>query len=359
MKPTFYPLKVKNIIRQTRSAVEIELEVPEALQQQFNYQAGQYLTFRHTIAGEEVRRNYSLCSSPLDNKWKVAVKKVPGGLFSTFANEQLETGDTLEVMPAMGKFTHSVNPQDKNQYLAIAAGSGITPIISIIASTLATEPQSSFTLVYGNQSRSSIIFKEELEALKNKYINRLGIYHILSREKTDADLNYGRIDTAKCNLLFSKLINLHKIDEVFICGPQEMTLSVKAELMQQGMPEKNIHFELFTTNQIRNSRLQKAETLPDDSPKSKVTIKMDGMESTFDLAYDSDSILDAGIHEGLELPFACKGGMCCTCKAKLIEGEVDMEVHYGLEHDEIAAGFILTCQSHPKTEKVVVDFDAR
>jgi ring-1,2-phenylacetyl-CoA epoxidase subunit PaaE len=359
VKPKFYPLIIKNIERQTRNAVAIELDVPEELRSIFAYKPGQYLTFKHEIDGEEIRRNYSLCSSPLEGKWCVAVKKVPGGLFSTLANEALKPGETLLVMPPLGNFVPNLDATQKKNYLAIAAGSGITPILSIIATTLATEPESNFTLVYGNQSRSSIIFKEALEALKNKYINRLSIYHILSREKTDAALNYGRIDAAKCNELFPRLIDLNIIDEFFLCGPVEMSLSLKEELLRRGVPEKNIYLELFTTGNRGKNKKKNIQNTGDDSPKSKVTIRLDGRESCFDLAYDSDSILDAGIHEGLELPFACKGGMCCTCKAKLLMGEVDMEVHYGLEHDEMEAGYILTCQSHPKTGEVVVDFDDR
>lgn len=359
MKPTFYPIIIKNIERQTRNAVAIELDIPEELISTFGYKPGQYLTFRHEINGEEIRRNYSLCSSPLDHKWQVAVKKVPGGQFSSFANDQLKKGDTVWVMPPIGNFVPDLNPTHTKHYLAIAAGSGITPILSIIATTLATEPQSQFTLVYGNQSRSSIIFKENLEALKNKYINRLSIYHILSREKTDSAINYGRIDAEKCHQLFSRLINIGAIDEVFLCGPMEMSLTLKEELKNRGIPEKNIHLELFTTGNRSKSKKPAIKTSSDESPTSRVTIRLDNRESSFELAYDSDSILDAGIHEGLELPFACKGGMCCTCKAKLIKGQVDMEVHYGLEQDEIEAGYILTCQSHPKTAEVVVDYDDR
>ncbi len=359
MKPTFYPLLIKDIDRQTHNAVAIELDVPEELQSTFAYKPGQYLTFKHEIGGEEIRRNYSLCSSPLDGKWQVAVKKVPGGIFSTLANELLKKGDKLMVMPPIGNFVPALDVANKKSYLAIAAGSGITPILSIIATTLATEPNSQFTLVYGNQSRSSIIFKEALEALKNKYINRLSIFHILSREKTDAALNYGRIDADKCNELFPRLIDPKSIDEVFLCGPIEMSLTVKEELIKRGVQEKSIHLELFTTGNRSKTKKQDIRSSGDETPKSKVIIRHDGIESTFELAFDSDPILDAAIHEGIELPFACKGGMCCTCKAKLVKGEVEMDVHYGLEHDELEAGFILTCQSHPKTAEVVVDFDVR
>lgn len=359
MKPVFYPLRVKRIERQTAQAVAIEFEVPEDLRPAFAYDAGQYLTLKRTIDGEDIRRNYSLCSSPLENRWVVAVKKVPGGVFSTWANEQLKPGDTLEVMPPMGKFTPHPDAANAKNYLAFAAGSGITPILSIISTILATEPKSNFTLVYGNQSRSSIIFKEALEGLKNKYINRLSIYHILSREKTDAEINHGRIDAAKCEAVFAKLVDITAIDEFYLCGPEGMSETVKQALLGKGVDEKKIRLELFTTGNRTAGLWKKAITPADEVPRSRVTVRLDGMESVFELAYDSEPILDAALHEGLEVPFACKGGMCCTCKAKLLKGEVEMEVHYGLEHDEIEAGYILTCQSHPKTAEVVVDYDAR
>ena len=359
MKPTFYPLQVKKITRQTRNAVAIELNVPVELRSIFSFQPGQYLTIRKTIDGEETRRTYSLCSSPLEGKWTVAVKKVPGGFFSTWANEHLQEGDILEVMPPNGKFSPVLNLENGKHYAAFAAGSGITPIISIIATVLATEPKSSFTLIYSNQSRSSIIFKEELEALKNKYINRLSIFHLLSREKTDAEINYGRIDAAKCEQIFTKLLDAYSVDEFYLCGPQEMSTCVHDALVQRGIDPTKIRQELFTVGQKTGKRKEQHIIATEDSPKSRITVRIDGMETSFDLAYDSDPIMDAALHEGMELPYACKGGMCCTCKAKLVAGEVEMEVHYGLEHDEIEAGYILTCQSHPKTPVVIVDFDQR
>ena len=359
MKQQFFPLKVKRIERQTKNAVSIEFDVPEELKEQFAFRPGQYLTVRQIVNGEDIRRNYSLCSSPLDHRWQVGVKKVAGGAFSTWANDELQPGDTLEVMPPLGKFSPALDPTHKKHYAAFAAGSGITPILSIIAATLATEPHSTFTLVYGNQSRSSIMFKEELEALKDKYLHRLSVYHILSREKTDADINYGRIDATKCEQLFSRLVDVHSFDEFFLCGPEEMSATVKEQLMKAGIDEKKIRQELFTVNRKAGAKKQAQATHNDESPKSRVIVRHDGVESSFELAYDSDPILDGALHEGIDLPFACKGGMCCTCKAKLLEGEVDMEVHYGLEHDEIEAGYILTCQSHPKTPVVVVDYDDR
>ena len=315
---------------------------------------------RTLLNGEEVRRTYSLCSSPLDNRWTVAIKKVDGGVFSSFANENLKPGDELEVMEPVGKFYTELNPANKKKYLAFAAGSGITPVISIIKTTLRTEPNSEFTLVYGNRSRSSIIFFEELEGLKNKFIDRFTLINILSREKTDSSINFGRIDIGKLTDL-EKLIDYKKMDEIFICGPEEMIFCIKNFLEQKEIPEKKIHFELFSTSgQKKKSDAGSRKSDIPEGPLSKITVKLDGRSFDFDLSLNSDTtILDAALKQGADLPYACKGGMCCTCKAKLIEGEVEMDVHWGLEHDEIEQGYILTCQSHPKTEKVVVDFDIK
>jgi len=315
---------------------------------------------RTNLAGEEVRRTYSLCSSPLDKKWKVAIKKVEGGLFSSFANENLKEGDELDVMEPVGKFYTELNPTNKKNYLAFAAGSGITPVISIIKTTLRTELQSTFTLVYGNRSRSSIIFFEELEGLKNKFIDRFSFINILSRERTETPVNFGRIDIGKLTEL-EKLVDYKKMDEIFICGPEEMIFCVKNFLEQKEISEKKIHFELFTTSgQKKKSGVGRQESEVKEGPSSKITVKVDGRSFDFDLSLNSDTtILDAALKQGADLPFACKGGMCCTCKAKLTEGEVEMDVHWGLEHDEVEQGYILTCQSHPKTEMVVVDFDIK
>ena len=319
---------------------------------------------RTNLAGEEVRRTYSLCSSPLDKKWKVAIKKVEGGLFSSFANENLKEGDVLDVMEPVGKFYTELDPANKKNYLAFAAGSGITPVISIIKTTLRTEPQSNFTLVYGNRSRSSIIFFEELEGLKNKYIDRFSFINILSRERTETPINFGRLDIGKLTEL-EKLIDYKKMDEIFICGPEEMIFCVKNFLEQKEISSKRIHFELFTTSgqkrsETRSRYISGLRSEIETGPASKITVKVDGRSFDFDLSLNSDTtILDAALKQGADLPFACKGGMCCTCKAKLLEGEVDMDVHWGLEHEEVEQGYILTCQSHPKTQKVVVDFDIK
>ncbi len=355
----FHPIRVKEVKKETEDCVSVLFDIPDTLKQEFSFLQGQSLTMRTFLNDEEIRRTYSLCSSPFDNEWRVAIKKQEGGLFSGFANDKLRKGDVLEVMSPVGKFYTELNPVNKKNYLAFAAGSGITPIISIIKTTLITELHSSFNLVFGNRSRSSIIFFEELESLKNSYISRFNLIHILSRERTDAPVNFGKISIDKL-IELGKLISYKTIDEFFICGPEEMIFSTKEFLEQKGIEQKKIHFELFTTpgeKRRQAVRNLKSET---SGPKSKITVKLDGRSFDFDLSFNSDiTILDAALQQGADLPFACKGGVCCTCKARLMEGEVTMDVHWGLEEEEIAKGYILTCQSHPKTERVVIDFDIK
>jgi ring-1,2-phenylacetyl-CoA epoxidase subunit PaaE len=338
----------------------VSFEIPEEIKEQFAFKQGQSLTMRTFLNDEEIRRTYSICSSPLEKEWRVAIKKQEGGLFSSFANEKLEAGDELEVMPPVGKFYTELNPANKKIYIAFAAGSGITPVISIIKTVLTMEPNSQFILVYGNRNKNSIIFKEELEGLKDKFIDRFSLIHILSRERTDAPVNSGRIDADKLQAL-GKLINYKNADEFFICGPEEMIFSVKNYLENSGIDKKKIHFELFTTpgeDRKAKKTFYKSEARSAGT-KSKISIKLDGRSFDFDLGMNDEPILDAALKQGADLPFACKGGVCTTCKAKLIEGEVDMEVHWGLEEHEVEQGYILTCQSHPRSEKVVIDFDIK
>lgn len=356
----FHRLAVKEVKKETPECVSVLFDVPAELADLFQFSQGQSLTMRATLNGEEVRRTYSICSSPLEKQLKVAIKQVEGGLFSNYANTQLKKGDVLEVMQPVGKFYTTLDPAHQKEYVAIAAGSGITPVLSLIKTTLAAEPLSRFTLVYGNKNRGSIIFFEELEALKNKYMNRFTLVHVLSREKTDTPLQFGRIDAAKMESL-SKLIGFNDTDEFFICGPEEMIFSVKDYLEKNGVEKKKIHFELFSSPGQTNSKVKSQKSQNADAgAKSNITIKLDGRSFEFDLPLSSDTtILDAALKQGADLPYACKGGMCCTCKAKLLEGEVMMDVHWGLEEEEVEKGYILTCQSHPKTEKVTVDFDAK
>lgn len=362
MATHFHTLTVKDIRRETPECISIAFDIPDALKNEFKFIHGQNITVKTTIEGEEIRRSYSICSSPLDNELRIAVKKVADGKFSSWANSELRKESRLEVLPPSGKFYTSLGANNKKNYVAFAAGSGITPLLSIIKTTLVTEPQSSFTLIYGNRSRSSIIFKEELEALKNKFINRLGIYHILSREKTDVPLSYGRINEEKCESIFRHLIDLKTCDEFFLCGPEEMIFLVKDYLEKKQVAREKIHFELFTTPGVKKSedRRQNEQVKKEYEGKtSKVTIKLDGVAFDFDLPYNGDAVLDAALQLGADLPFACKGGVCATCRAKLIEGKVEMDINYALEAEEIKNGFVLTCQSHPRSEKLIIDFDVR
>jgi ring-1,2-phenylacetyl-CoA epoxidase subunit PaaE len=356
----FHRLTVKEIKKETPDCVSVLFDVPGELAGEFQFSQGQSLTMRALLNGEEVRRTYSICSSPLEKQLRVAIKKVDGGLFSGFANAQLKKGDVLEVMQPVGKFYTELNPVQQKEYVAIAAGSGITPVLSLIKTTLATEPKSSFTLVYGNKNRGSIIFFEELEALKNKYMDRFTLVHVLSREKTDTTLNFGRIDAEKMNSL-GKLVDFNATDEFFICGPEEMIFCVKDYLEKTGVEKKKIHFELFSSAGQANSKIKNQKSKTEESgASSSITVTLDGRSFDFNLPLSSDeTILDAALKQGADLPYACKGGMCCTCKAKLVEGEVMMDVHWGLEEEEVEKGFILTCQSHPKTEKITVNFDIK
>jgi ring-1,2-phenylacetyl-CoA epoxidase subunit PaaE len=355
----FHKLTVREIKTETPDCVSIAFDVPENLQTEFLFEHGQNITIKKEIDGEEIRRSYSICSAPFENELRVAVKKVNGGKFSNYANSTLKEGDQLEILPPTGRFNTKLETQNSKQYLAFVAGSGITPVISIIKTTLQTEPASSFTLVFGNRGRHSIIFFEELEGLKNKYLNRFNFINILSREKTDAPINSGRIDFDKLTEL-NKLVDYKNTDEFFICGPEEMIFCVKEFLEAKGIEQKKIHFELFTTpGQKESSVVSRESAVKSNGATSKITVKLDGRSFDFDLGFNGENILDAALKQGADLPFACKGGVCCTCKAKLLEGEVEMDVNWGLEHEEVEQGFILTCQSHPTTEKVVVDFDIK
>lgn len=356
----FHKLRVKDIRKETDDCVSISFDIPDGLKEVFLFEQGQNITLRRDLNGEETRRSYSICTSPFENELRVAVKKVEGGLFSGFAHSELHAGDEIEVLPPTGKFNTRLDPHNAKKYLAFAAGSGITPVISIIKTTLQTEPHSSFTLVYGNRSRHSIIFFEELEALKNKYLQRFNLVYILSREGTDTPVNTGRIDANKLTEL-SRLINYHSMDEIFICGPEEMIFTVKDFMEKEKIDADKVHFELFTTpGQKKNTMFNLFSKKKQVSDKSLITIKQDGRTMDFELAPDSeDTILDTALKLGADLPYSCRGGVCCTCKARLLEGKVEMDMNWGLEKEEVEQGYILTCQSHPRTPKVVVDFDVK
>jgi ring-1,2-phenylacetyl-CoA epoxidase subunit PaaE len=355
MSTHFTPLKVKDIRKETNDCVSVSFEIEEASRADFAYHPGQYITMRTNINNEEVRRSYSICSAPHEEELRVAIKQVPQGLFSTYANSTLKVGDTIELMAPLGHFVIPEGVTDGNFY-GFASGSGITPVMSIMKHVLANKPKSTFTLVYGNKNMGSIIFKEQIDALKNIYMERLNVVHILSREHLDVDLHYGRISKEKCTDLFTKLLDVKNIDAAFICGPEEMTMQVKDFLIESGVPAKHVKFELFGTNIVKKDI---AETKIDQGLTRKVSIKVDSRTITFEVAEGGENILDAALKNGADLPYACKGGVCCTCRAKVVEGEVRMDVNYALEQDEVDAGFVLTCQAHPVSEHVVIDFDVR
>lgn len=357
---TFHTLTIKDIRRETHDCVSISFDVPENLKALYQFKQGQNLTLKVRLKDEELRRSYSICSSPLDNELRIAVKKVLHGQFSSHANLRLKKGDTIEVLPPTGKFYTELRTDNKKKYLALAAGSGITPIISIIKTTLLTEHNSEFTLVYGNRNRSSIIFKEQLESLKNLFIERFTIIHILSREKTDAPVHHGRINGEKCEQL-QRIVRFQSMDEIFVCGPEEMIFSVRDWMREHNISPDKIHFELFTTPGQKHDIQKRVSTpnISDTGPKSKVSIKLDGIMFDFELSKTGLSILDGALQQGADMPYACKGGVCSSCRAKLLAGEVTMDTNYALEPEEIAKGYILTCQSHPVSDVVAVDFDVK
>lgn len=350
----FHTLRVAELSRPTDDSVAVTFEIPEDLREEFAFTQGQHLTLKKEIDGEDTRRSYSICSCPIDERLTVAIKKLEGGKFSTYANEILKVGDEIEVNPPHGSFYVPLDPNNANSYVAFASGSGITPIMSIIETTLRTEPESEFTLFYGNRRTGSIIFQEELEALKNRYMGRFSLYHILSKERQESDLFNGRIDAEKIQSFARLFFDPEEVDHYFTCGPEEMMLSVQSELKNLGVPEDRIHLELFTSPVGKLGSKQK-ET-KHEKAHAEITVILDGNSLTF--PYDSDkSILDVAFDNGADLPYACKGGVCSTCVCKLEEGEVEMDVNYALEPDELERGLVLSCQSYPKTDKVKLNFD--
>ena len=351
----FHELTVARVQRDTRDAVLLTLDVPVELKDLYRYQPGQHLTLRAQIEGEEVRRSYSVFSAIQDDELRIGIKKVAGGVFSSWANEHIVKGMKLEVMPPSGSFHVALAAEHKKHYLGFAAGSGITPLFSIIKSALQAEPESCFTLVYGNRASSTVMLREELADLKDRFLERLSIVHVMSREKQDIDLFNGRIDGAKCHALFQHWISIAEIDTAFICGPEAMMQSVSSALMDAGLSKEKIRTELFfasaPTQQRKPSAVQAAEGRCD------VTLVIDGRHQSFSMDRNQQSVLEAGLAQGIDIPYACKGGICATCRCKVSEGKVDMDANYVLEDYEIARGFVLSCQAYPASDTLVIDFD--
>lgn len=366
----FYPLRVTRVVPETDHAVRIGFTVPEELNDTFRFKPGQYLTLEMPVDGEgacgketkKVRRSYSICSGVNDDEMQVAIKRVEGGVFSNFANDTIKVGDAVESMPPQGSFSALLDSGHAKNYFFIAAGSGITPVYSNIKSILEEEPGSQVTLLFGNQRTNTIMFREALGFLKNAYMTRFHWVNILSKEDQGSDLLNGRLNNRKGAELNQRLIDLGAFDEYYICGPESMISEVSRGLRDFGIDETLIHYELFASSAEDAQRVieKHHERAREYSGKtSDVTIIMDGRGVQFELASVGENLLDSGINQGMDLPFSCKGGVCSTCKAKLVEGEVDMDITHGLEPHEIDDGYILTCQAHPISEKVVVDFDQK
>jgi ring-1,2-phenylacetyl-CoA epoxidase subunit PaaE len=352
----FYSLNVAKVKHETRDAIAVTFDVPPQLKETFAYQQGQHLTLRALIGGEDVRRSYSICSAVQDGELRVAIKRAQGGVFSTWANETLTPGASLEVMPPMGHFNVPLDPANDKHYLAFAAGSGITPILSIVKTTLLAEPKSRFTLFYGNRASSSVIFRDELADLKDRYMERLNLAYVMSREQQDIELFNGRITRDKCSQFLRYWIRAEDFDVAFICGPEDMMHGVSSALQEAGMPKERIRIELFAAS-IPKHEHKPRQVEAGARHRAEVTVIMDGNHASFTMDKDKESLLDAGLRAGIDMRYSCKGGVCSTCRCKVLDGEVEMDVNYALEDYEVARGFVLSCQSFPITDKVVVDFD--
>ena len=353
----FYNIKVADIYKETKDTVVISFDIPDSLKEKFKYKQGQHLTLRKEINGEDIRRNYSLCSSPIDDEWKVAVKTIREGVFSNYAFNTLKKGDELRVMPPHGEFYVECDPKSSKNYIAFAAGSGITPMLSIIKTHLHKEPNCTFKLFYLNRTVKSIIFKEEIEQLKNEFFGRFQVFYFLTKEQRDIPFLNGRFDKEKLAVLTKTFIDIPDTNHAFICGPQDMIFLISDELQAVGLDKNKIHYELFFSGSSEEENKHIAEVLDKKVDGTKVTIIDGGKEFHFVMDDDFDTILDGALAEGADLPFACKGGVCSTCKCRVIEGSVKMKVNYALEDKEVAQNYVLSCQSVPTSDKVVVDFD--
>ncbi|QSI29264.1 phenylacetate-CoA oxygenase/reductase subunit PaaK [Variovorax sp. RKNM96] len=361
MSTLFHPLRVKAIESDTHEAVIVSFEVPADLQEVFGFTQGQYLTLRHDIDGQDLRRSYSICAGLDDGELRVGVRKVRGGVFSNWINANLQPGDTLQVMAPQGRFFVPIEPASARHHVGIAGGSGITPILSIMKTVLAREPASRFTLIYGNRQLQSTMFKEEIEDLKNRYMTRLVLLHVFSDEHTDSPLGFGVMNREKIGEFLQSVVPAKRIDHVYVCGPFQMNDEAEAALLAAGVPEDRIHIERFGVALPSATQVGAVvhEPQPGDAKQARITIVRDGLQREITFTEGQPSILDAASAAGLEVPFSCTSGVCGTCRAKCVDGEVRMERNFALDKNEVAAGFVLTCQAHPLTERVTLSFDER
>ncbi len=369
MSVLFHPLRVRTVESDTAEAVIVSFDVPPDLREAFGFTQGQYLTLRKTIEGVDLRRSYSICAGVDDGELRVGVRKVKGGVFSNWINAHLQPGDSVSVMAPQGRFFVPLDPAARRHHVGFAGGSGITPILSIMKTVLAREPHSRFTLVYGNRSLRSTMFKEELEDLKNRYMTRLVLQHVFSDEHTDSPLSMGLMNRDKIAELLASVLPPASIAQAYICGPFQMNDEAEAALLAAGVPESRIHIERFgvaaaatgISGQPANQTVGAVvhEARPGDAEQARIVIIRDGLRREIQFSRDQPSILDAASAAGLEVPFSCTSGVCGTCRAKVLEGDVRMERNFALSKDEVAAGFVLTCQAHPMTPQVVLSFDDR
>ena len=357
MSVHFHTLKVAEIVPETAEANSIRFEIPPQLRDQFAFKAGQHLTLRATIGGEEVRRNYSLCTAPADSDWMVTVKRIGGGLFSNWVGDQLQSGDTIEVMVPHGSFTTDFDASKRSHLVGIAGGSGITPVMSLVKTLLREEPNSRFTLLYGNRDSSSVIFLEALAGLKDKHLGRLEIYHFLDQEEQDIELFNGMLNRERLEEAIAGLVpDSQEVDGWFICGPGPMMDAAQAALLDRNIAKERIHIERFTADRPADAVAREMAQLQTQAEGTTVAVTLDGR--TRRVPFTEGNILDSARAAGLPAPFACKAGVCATCRAKVIKGKVEMAVHYGLTDEEVADGYVLTCQSVPLGDGVAVDYDA-
>ena len=360
MSVIFHPLRVREVVPDTAEAVVVAFDVPPELREVFSFTQGQYLTLRKEIDGQDLRRSYSICAGVDDGELRVGVRKVAGGVFSNWINAHLKHGDIVNVMAPQGRFFVPMEPALHRHHLGIAGGSGVTPILSTMKTVLAREPLSEFTLIYGNRALKSTMFKEEIEDLKNRYLTRLTLHHVFSDEHTDAPLNMGVMNRDKIGEFLTSVVPAASIDHAFICGPFQMNDEAEAALLAAGVPEERIHIERFgIAPQAQQVDAVIHEAKPGDAETARITIIRDGLKREISFTKDQPSILDAASAAGLEVPFSCTSGVCGTCRAKLVSGQVRMERNFALDKNEVANGFVLTCQAHPLTPQVVLSFDER
>jgi ring-1,2-phenylacetyl-CoA epoxidase subunit PaaE len=354
----FHKLKIAEVRRETPDAVSIRFEIPDALKDAFAFRAGQHLTLRTTMDGEDLRRNYSVCVAPHENEIRIAVKQTPGGRFSSWANSALQTGHEIEVLPPMGRFMVPHTDSAEPYYVALAGGSGITPVLSILKTVLAENPHAHVTLLYGNRDSVSIMFLEELAGLKNRYLDRLEVYHFLENEAEEIELFNGRLDAAKCAEVFSSLVDPNAVDAFFICGPGPMMDAAEQALLARGAEPQRIFIERFTTGTVSAQQLARNEALQQKAQGTQITVTLDGRRSKIRFDAEKGNILESVQAAGLPAPYACKGGVCSTCRAKVLSGTVAMKKNYGLTDEEVAQGYVLTCQAVPTSDGVALTYDA-